>query len=77
MILDPADDEDPFRIRCCESCALWRRHPDSGAGICMATMATHADMAASVRNLAAGNALNRCTYFLRLDHTGTTLENDR
>jgi hypothetical protein len=71
------NDEDPFRIRCCESCALWRRHPDRGAGICMATMATRADMAASVRYLAAGNALNRCAHFLRLDDCKPATENDR
>ncbi|WP_151070624.1 hypothetical protein [Cupriavidus oxalaticus] len=68
--MDP-NDPDPYRIQCCESCARWRRHPETGAGVCMAIMPTRAAMALRDRALAAGNCLNRCAHFVR----STTTEN--
>lgn len=63
--LEP-DDPDPYRIPCCESCAAWRRHPESGIGLCMKPMVDRVDMAVRDAALRAGNARNRCRHFIRL-----------
>lgn len=59
------DNEDPHRIRCCESCAHWCRHPATGAGLCMAEPGTPDAMGLRGAWLSSGNALNRCAHFLR------------
>lgn len=56
---------EPF-VRCCESCARWRRHPATGAGLCMAGPCTPAETTLRRVALAAGNALNRCPEFIAL-----------
>nr|WP_147309495.1 hypothetical protein [Cupriavidus taiwanensis] len=60
-----AADEDPYGIRCCESCTHWCRHPESGAGLCMAEPGTPDCIVLRRAWLGAGNALNRCAHFLR------------
>lgn len=60
-----AECEDPYHIRCCESCAHWRRHPESGAGLCLSDPSTVNAMSGRRAWLGAGNALCRCPDFLR------------
>lgn len=56
-------DDDLF-LPCCECCAHFRRHPESGAGLCLQIMSTRE--AATIRDSAmrASNARNRCAHLL-------------
>ncbi|GLC92240.1 hypothetical protein Tamer19_16480 [Cupriavidus sp. TA19] len=53
--------DDPF-VRCCETCANFRRRPD-GLPLCMEPQRSHADAQAQRTALRGTNALCRCPLF--------------